>query len=125
MSDCFNHSLDAYDSLGYGDNDGRSNYSRKPSESYYKEVSFSRIIKENDKSYFVAIDANYAIEVGFLEETQEDIKRAFEALLTGFNTIAVWIPKKIVRDIDRIDKTMLVHIKTLKDCIKSAFMYHF
>lgn len=125
MSDCFNHSLDAYDSLGYGDDDRRSNYSRKPSESYYKEVSFSRIIKENDKSYFVSIDANYAIEVGFLEETQEDIKRAFGALLTGFNTIAVWIPKKIVRDIDRIDKTMLVHIKTLKDCIKSAFMYHF
>ena len=125
MSDCFNHSLDAYDSLDYGDNDWRSNYSRKSSESYYKEVSFSRIIKENDKSYFVSIDANYAIEVGFLKETQEDIKRAFEALLTGFNTIAVWIPKKIVRDIDRIDKTMLVHIKTLKDCIKSAFMYHF
>lgn len=125
MSDCFDHALDAYDSLDYGDNDGRSNYSRKPSESYYKEVSFSRIIKENDKSYFVSIEANYAIEVGFLEETQEDIKRAFEALLTGFNTIAVWIPKKIVRDIDRIDKTMLVHIKTLKDCIKSAFMYHF
>ena len=125
MSDCFNHSLDAYDSLDYGDNDGRSNYSRKPSESYYKKVSFSRIIKENDKSYFVSIEANYAIEVGFLEETQEDIKRAFEALLTGFNTIAVWIPKKIIRDIDCIDKTMLVHIKTLKDCIKSAFMYHF
>lgn len=126
MSDCFDHALDAYDSRGFGDREDNS-YSSDYKYSrlfHHTTFTFLKIIKVTDKSYYVSVDIQEAIDTAFnifTEPTEQFINR--NRNLMHDTTIGVWIPKKIIRKIDI--NTMIVHRKILASCINNAFAYRY
>lgn len=125
MSDCFDHALDAYDSRDYGNREDNS-YSSDYKYSrlfHHTTFTFVKIIRETDKSYFISIGIQEAIDTTFdmfTEPTDTFMNRKRKHMQ---DTIGVWIPKKIIRKIDT--NTMIVHRKILVSCIDKAFAYRY
>lgn len=126
MSDCFDHALDAYDSRDFGDREDNS-YSSDYKYSrlfHHTTFTFLKIIKVTDKSYYVSVDIQEAIDTAFnifTEPTEHFINR--NRNLMHDTTIGVWVPKKIIKKIDI--NTMIVHREILASCINNAFAYRY
>ena len=88
MSDVFDHALDAYDSLAFGDRKVPSYYG-PVSNMYYTDVRFKSIVRETDKAILVVLSAKEA-----LSHIRVKLCRRFNIP----QDIQVWIPLSIIKE---------------------------